>query len=230
MSQHRVQCRHASLQIDRLQVLLQSRLIIACKCNPKVARSQPQRASPNPIDHHFQVPLLSSLEHGPEVHLQTRSITAPKGFSRPARSRPLSSHDHDLQLHLQTRSILASMCISEFTRSQFQVYLQTRPITASKYIVNVRRWVYRDTLVMEADRVMRSIYLVDPGVDRHHLISICSDHRMIIHGLSFPTFGHTRSVRDFLDTCKCVDPNGRVVSYLLTFLHTSSLMLKELEE
>jgi len=38
-----------------------------------------------------------------------------------------------------------------------------------------------------------------PGVDRHHLISISPYHTMKIHTLSFPTFGLTRSVRDFVD-------------------------------
>jgi len=39
---------------------------------------------------------------------------------------------------------------------------------------------------------------------------------MKIHTLSFPTFVLTRSVRDFVYPRKCVDPHGRVVSYLLT--------------
>ena len=191
-------------------MLLQSRSIIACKCISKLARSQPQRASPNSIDHGLQVHLLSSLDLGLQVHLlssldlglqvhlQTRSITASKCFSRLARLRSASSHDHGLQVHLQTRSITASM-----------------------YIFNERRWVYRDTGVTEVHRVTGSIYSADPGVDRHHLISISSYHTMKIHTLSFPTFGLTRSVRD---PRNCVDPHGRVVSYLLTFfLRSSSL-------
>ena len=40
---------------------------------------------------------------------------------------------------------------------------------------------------------MRSIYLVDPGVGRQHLIVISSCHTTKIHTLSFPTFGFTRS-------------------------------------
>ena len=53
---------------------------------------------------------------------------------------------------------------------------------------------------------------------------------MKINTLSFPTFGLTRSVRDFVDPRNCMDPHGGVVSYLLTILRSSSLMQKEREE
>ena len=72
------------------------------------------------------------------------------------------------------------------------------------------------------DRVTGSVYLADPGVDRHHLISIFSYHTLKIHTLSFPTFGLTGSVRDFVDPRNCVDPHGRVVLYLTTILRSSS--------
>jgi len=73
--------------------------------------------------------------------------------------------------------------------------------------------------------VTGSIYLADPGVNRHHPISISSYHTMKVHTLSFPTFGLTRSIGDFMYPCNFVDPHGRVVSYLLTlFLRSSSLM------
>jgi len=86
------------------------------------------------------------------------------------------------------------------------VHLKTRSITASKYIF-IERWrVYGDTGVTEVERVTGSIYLADPRVDRHHLISISSYHTMKIHTLSFPTFGLTRSVRDI------VDPSNRMGS------------------
>jgi len=58
---------------------------------------------------------------------------------------------------------------------------------------------------------MWSIYSKDPGVDRHHLIFISSRGTKKIHTLSFPTFGQTCSFQDF------VHPDGRVVSYLLSF-------------
>ena len=89
------------------------------------------------------------------------------------------------------------------------------------YIFKERRRLYGDTGVTEVDRVMGSIYSADPGVDRHHLISVSCYHTMKIHALSFQTFGLTRSVRD---PRNCVDPHGRVVSYVLTFLRSSSLM------
>jgi len=76
--------------------------------------------------------------------------------------------------------------------------------------------VYGDTGIPEVDRVMGSIYLADPGVDRHHLILISSHHTMTIHILSVRSFGLTRSVRDFVDLCNLVDPQHRVVSYYLT--------------
>ena len=98
-----------------------------------------------------------------------------------------------------------------------QVHLQTRSITASKYIFKEQQRLYGDTVVTEVARVTGSIYPADPGVDRHHLISISSYHTMKIPTLSFPTFGLTRSVQDF------VDPQRRVVSYPLTRFLPSAL-------
>jgi hypothetical protein len=95
------------------------------------------------------------FDHGLQVHLHTRSITASKCISE--------LHDRGLHMHLQIRSIAASKCISEFklmsaskcisklARSQppsvslnFHDYgLQTRKITASKCIsklVRSRPW------------------------------------------------------------------------------------------
>jgi len=44
-----------------------------------------------------------------------------------------------------------------------------------------------------------------------------------IHTVSFPSFELTRSFYDFVNLRHCVDPRGRVVSYLHTFiLHSSS--------
>jgi len=175
----------------------------------KLARSRPPSVSPDSLDYSLQV----------------RTIMASKSISKLARSWPpsasLSSLDLSLQVHIQTRSITASKCISEFTRSTSPSASQTR---SNKYIIKERQRLYGDTGVTEGDRVMGSIYSADPGVDRHHLISISTYHTMKIHTLSFPTFGLTRSVRDFVDPRNCVDPHGRVVSYLFTFLRSSSLM------
>jgi len=130
--------------------------------------------------------------------------------SKFARSQPpsvsLNSHDYGLQLHLQTRSI-----------------------TASKYIFKERRRVYGDTGVTEVERVTGSIYSADPGVDRHHLISISSYHTMTIHTLSFPTFGLTRSVRDIVDPRNCVGSStpGSIISShpIRMFLEPAPLFL-----
>jgi hypothetical protein len=170
------------------------------------------------------------------VHLQTHSITASKCISKLARIWPSNSHDHGLQV----RKIKAYKCISKLAQSRsrsgslnsldyvLRVYLQIHSITASKSISKLarsqplstsfkeRRPVYGNTGVTEADRVKGSIYQADPGVDRHHLISITSYHTTKIHTLSFPTFGLTRSVREVVDPPNCVDPQRQVVSYLLT--------------
>jgi len=136
----------------------------------KFAWSQPPSASPNPLDYSLQVHIFKI-----------------------ARSWPPSSQEHGLQVRLQTRSI-----------------------TASGYIIQERQLVYRDTGVTEVDRVMGSIYSADPGVDRHHPISISSYHTMKIHTLSYPTFGLTRCFRDFVAACNCVAPQHHVISYVLT--------------
>jgi len=96
-----------------------------------------------------------------------------------------------------------------------------------KYIFKERQRLYGDTGVTELDRVMGSIYSAHPRVDRHHLISISSFNTMKIHTLSFPNFRLTRSVRD---PRNFMYPQGRVVSYLLTFLRSSSLIWKERKE
>ena len=146
-------------------------------------------------------------------------------------------------MHLQTRSITASTCISEFTPCRppsaspnsldhgLPMHLPTRSSTASKYIVKVRQWMNGDTGVTELECATRSIYSWDPGVDRQHLIFISSCHITKILTLSFPTFGLTPSSRDFVDPSNCVDPQGQVVSYLVTFFPRSSgVMEKQCEE
>ena len=148
--------------IDRLQVLVQCRTIMASKCISKLARLRPP----------------SSHDHGLQMHLQTRSITAfkciseftitaSKCISTLARLRPPSSHDHGLQLHPQTGSITASKCISEFTQSLSPSASQTRSI---KYIFKERRRLYGDTGVTEVDRVTGSIHSADRSQSRY---SVC---------------------------------------------------------
>jgi len=78
--------------IDRLQVLVQSRLITASKCISTLALSWPPSVSPN------------SLDYG----LQVRTIKASKCISKLARSRLPSLHNHGLHVaYLQTRTIMA---------------------------------------------------------------------------------------------------------------------------
>jgi len=169
----------------------------------------------------------SLLSYRLPVFLQLRSIKDSNSVPKLRLSQPpsicLNTHHYGLQVHLQTRSITVSKCISNFAPlrppsspdHRLQVHLQSQSITASKYIFNQQRQVYRDTGAMELDRVMGSIYLADPGVYRHHPISISSYHTTKIHTLSFPSFGLTHSVRDFMDPHICVDPQCLVESYLL---------------
>jgi len=112
--------------IDRLQVLVQSHLILqvylqtrsitASKCISKLAQSQPPSVSPNSLDYSHQVP----------------TITASKCISEFTRSWPPSA------------------CLSSLDLS-LQVHISTRTITTSKYIVNERRRVYGDSGVTEVD-------------------------------------------------------------------------------
>jgi len=108
---------------------------------------------------------LSSLDHSLQDYLQTRLITASKCISEFTRSRPPSacpkSQKYSMPVHLSFQSISVSNRISK-----------TRLIIPSKYIVMVWWRVYRDTEVTEVDWEMGSIYSGDPGVDRHHLISL----------------------------------------------------------
>jgi len=90
---------------------------------------------------------LISLDHGLQVHLQTRSIATSKCISPLAQLWPPNSIDHGLRVPLQTRSITAPMCISKLARLRppsshkhgFQMHPQTRLITASKCIFKLSR-------------------------------------------------------------------------------------------
>jgi len=76
------------------------------KYSSNLTRSWPPSASPILFD------------HGIQVYLQTRSITAFKCISKLARLRPTCSHEHALQVHLQSCSITASKCNSNLARSR----------------------------------------------------------------------------------------------------------------
>jgi len=115
-----------------------------------------------------------------------------------------------LHVHLQIPSIILSKFICQCTRSRsssaspillhhrVQVHLQKESITASKFIFKEWREVYRDSVVMEVDCVMRSIYSTHPRVDRYDLMSISSCHSLRIHILSFRMLSLTGCVRDFM--------------------------------
>jgi len=113
-----------------------------------------------------------------------------KCISKLGRSWPwcasLSLLEHALQMDLWVELDLG-----------LQVHLQTRSITAAKYIFQQRLREYGDTGVMEVDWTTGSVYSGDSGVHSHHLIFISSHRVMRIHTLSFPTFGLPSSFRDF---------------------------------
>jgi len=203
-------------QINLLQVLLQCCFIMASKCISQHAQLRLPSAS------------QSALDLGLQLHLQTRSITTSKSVSEFTGWQPLIESLCPLELSV-------SKCIPKFTWSRspsaslssldlsLQVHLQTLSITASKYILKTRWRVNRDTAVTEVDRVMGCIYLAHRVVHRHYLISISSYHTMKIPTVSFPTVILTRSFRDFIDPCNCVDPQRLVVSHLLSrFLPSSN--------
>jgi len=184
----------------------------------------------------FTVPRFTTYRFTASRLTASRSIasrsTAYKYSSNLARSWPRSVSPNTLnfsiEVHLWVHTISAFKCISKLAQSRppsaslsrlnlcLQVHLQTRSITVSKYIFTARRRVFSDTGATKVNREMGSIYSADPGVYRHHPISISSYHTMEIHTLSFPTFGLTRTVRDF------VDPWRQVVSHLLTRFLPSS--------
>lgn len=91
---------HPSLQNVLLQVLLKSRLIIACKCISKHTQSQPQSAS------------LRSLNLVHQVHVHTCLKVASQCISKLHPVRPhcwsLFSFNLGLQFHHQDHSITAS--------------------------------------------------------------------------------------------------------------------------
>jgi len=94
----------------------------ASKYLPIHAWAQPPGACPN------------SLDHGLQVHLQTRSITTCTCFFRLPWLLPASSYDHHLQVHLQSGSSIACMFAWSLPPS---AYLHTRWISPSKF---ARSW------------------------------------------------------------------------------------------
>jgi hypothetical protein len=176
-----------------LQVYLQTLSIFASQCICQLSRWQP----PSLHNHYLQ------------VHLQTCLIPASKCLSKltqlPSPSVPLISHNYGLQV----RTIIASKCISKLSGSRppnaslsspvdlsVHVHLQTRLITATKYIFHKRLGLYGEAGVNDVDRGMGSIFSADPRVDRHHLVSISSYHIKKIHYI-IPNFWFSLLCRRF---------------------------------
>jgi len=88
-----------------------------------------------------------SLDHGLQVHLQTRPITASKFAPSWHPSASPNSLDDSLQLHLQTRSLAAFKCIFKLARLRppglhdhgLEVHLQTCTSTALECISKLTR-------------------------------------------------------------------------------------------
>jgi len=120
--------------------------------------------------------------------------------------------------HTELRPPSASLSSVDLS---LQVHLQTHPSMASKNIIKARLLLYGDTGLTEVVRVMGSIYLTDHREDRHHCVFVSSYHTTKIYTLLFPTFGLSHSVRDLRDLHNCVNPQGQVVSYLLTLFLSS---------
>jgi len=143
----------------------------------------------------------NTLDRSLGVYLWVHPISASKWISKLARSRAptasLSSLNLGLQWHLQTHLITASKCISDVN--------QCRSPIASPNLLDHGLQVDHSGTTVGVQRYRGS------GVDGHRLICISSCHSTKIHTQSFPTFGLTHSVRDF------VAPDGWVISYVLTF-------------
>jgi len=90
------------LQIERLQGLLQSRLMMACRCISNLAQSQPSNVSRN---------LQNYI-------LQFRMTMVSKCISKLAWSQHTSVSPISFNSGLQTSSIMASECIPKFTQSR----------------------------------------------------------------------------------------------------------------
>jgi len=129
-----------------------------------------------------------------------------------------------LWVHSISRSPSASLSSLDFS---LQVHLETHSITHSKYIFKVRRRWYGDTRVTEVAGETGSIYSADPGVHRHHLISISSYHSMKIHTLCLPTFGLSRSIRGSMQLLRSSMPGSIIPSNLIpTLLEPEPLCLR----
>jgi hypothetical protein len=96
-----------------------NRVSAAIACPSRfTASDQPHPSSPS-----------NFIDHGVQVQLQSRSLTASNSTCKLARLWPPSSPQH----RLRTYSITASKCIPELLDLGFPVHLRSPSITASKF-------------------------------------------------------------------------------------------------
>jgi hypothetical protein len=112
--------RHSDIRTPKelhIQVLLEARSIIACKCITALARSWPPSIA------------LSGLDLGLQVHVEPRTIAASQCISEYTRYWPPNVCpnllDNSLLMHLWVHTILVSNCSSKLAQSR-------PPTTSSK--------------------------------------------------------------------------------------------------
>jgi len=138
---------------------------------------------------------INHLQLNPfRVLLQSSLIMASKFISELTPSQPAGAYPnlrvHRLHLNLWAYLILDPNCITKLSRSQspraswyslnldLDVHYHIRSSLASNYIWTDGQGGYYFQGVTEVDRVTGTIYLANPGVDRHHLNSISLYHTM----------------------------------------------------
>jgi len=100
------------------------------------------------------------------------------------RSTPPITVHYNVQPHFQTCSIRTSECISVFTRSwrHLQVRLEFALRHCLQPVQIKLTWLWPSSISLRSDEgwteIQGSIYLDDPGVDRHHPNFISSYHTM----------------------------------------------------
>jgi hypothetical protein len=141
---------------------------MASQCFSEFVQSWSPIASPNSLDHCLQ------------LHLHTSSITASQCISDFTQPRcPIASRNllnQRPEVHLQPCSIMAFQCISKFTHSWSPI---ASPV------------LHNHSLHIHPQRVIESVYLEDPGVDRYHVFLISSYHSMKIQSIVPNLWSHS---------------------------------------
>lgn len=102
----------------------------------------------------------------PRASLRSLALSVPKCILNLTWSRPTTGSLSLLDLSLH-------------------VHHCTRVSMASNYIFMQQRLLYGVIAITEVNRMTGRRYSADPGVDKHHLVSISSYHSMTIHARSF---------------------------------------------